>query len=172
MNIVGQMQGGSEVSLTSGVDSDPRFSPDGLHLVSFRKDGMKVFDARDGSLEVHLEGLLSQIEEGEVTPGIGEEGVVVIAEKREGVDVDATDLGGDGETVEEELVDRGGGTEAELASGHPSGDQIGATGNNLSRDQGDTSRGNHERDRCAGGDHRRWSGGGGAGSRGYRSGEC
>ena len=45
-----------EIFSFPGVLSTGLFSPDGLHLVSFRKDGMKVFDARDGSLRVHLEG--------------------------------------------------------------------------------------------------------------------
>ena len=44
-----------EIFSFPGALSTGLFTPDGLHLVSFRKDGMKVFDARDGSLEVHLE---------------------------------------------------------------------------------------------------------------------
>jgi WD40 repeat protein len=32
------------------------FSPDGMHVVMFRKDGMKVFDTKNGELRLHLDG--------------------------------------------------------------------------------------------------------------------
>jgi WD40 repeat protein/serine/threonine protein kinase len=47
---------GGEIFSFPAVLSTGLFSPDCMHLVLFRKDGMKVFDARNGELRMHLEG--------------------------------------------------------------------------------------------------------------------
>ena len=47
---------GGEIFNFPAVLSTGLFSPDGKHFVAFRKDGMKVFNARDGELRLHLDG--------------------------------------------------------------------------------------------------------------------
>jgi len=64
---------------------------------------------------------------------VGEDEVVMVAEDAEGVDADAEAAGGEGEEVEEGLVDELPRAEEELPLGASARDKVGGSGEDLAR---------------------------------------
>ena len=72
-------------------------------------------------------------EAGQLGAGVGDDGVEVIVEDLQGVDLDVVEASGAVEAVEDDLLGDGGGFEQELALSGPASEQVGGLGQDLSR---------------------------------------